>query len=49
MLRKSRALALAASVSLLALLAIAGAAQAVPATFWGASTRASRAKNSGHG
>lgn len=35
MLRKSRALALATSVSLLALLAFATAARAVPATFWG--------------
>jgi hypothetical protein len=35
MLRKSRALALATSVSLLALMAFASLAKAVPATFWG--------------
>jgi Glycosyl hydrolase catalytic core len=35
MLRKSRALVLAMSVSLLALMAFATAARAVPATFWG--------------
>lgn len=35
MLRKSRALALATSISLLALMAFAGAARAVPANFWG--------------
>ncbi|HYC82559.1 MAG TPA: glycosyl hydrolase [Solirubrobacterales bacterium] len=35
MLRKSRALALAMSLSLLALLTFATAAQAVPGTFWG--------------
>jgi Glycosyl hydrolase catalytic core len=35
MLRKSRALALAVSVSLLGLMAFAAAARAVPATFWG--------------
>jgi hypothetical protein len=35
MLRNSRALALAMSVSLLALMAFAAAARAVPATFWG--------------
>src|ERR1044072_8266992 len=35
MLRKSRALALTMSLSLLALLAFASVAQAVPATFWG--------------
>lgn len=34
-MRKSRALALAMSVSMLALLAFAGAARAVPANFWG--------------
>jgi Beta-galactosidase len=35
MLRKSRALALATSVSLLAVMAFASMARAVPATFWG--------------